>query len=291
MCNQRFMIMRRRLSLGLALGAILLASACNPDGQDSSRSEPDSTQAAATPSAPPPAPSSGTPPGSAGILDASWVAPTTNTDGSPLTDLASYRLYFGTASAPCPGSAFFQVASPTPSPQINDTIMYGVTGLLAGARYFAAVTAVNSSGLESACSPVASAIARSAGGSAAGLVGSIADIGAYGGSPVAIQGPVSTLTGLTADLGPQLPGATVTFTATATGGTAPYEFKWWLWDGATWTVLEDWSTGNTFAWTPSMPNPNLAVGVWVRSAGTTADQPDGYPANTGAYGTISFAID
>ena len=238
--------------------------------------------------------SSGAPPagssGSAGILDASWVAPTTNADGSPLTDLAFYRLYFGTVSTPCSGSAFFQVPSPTNSPQINDTITYGVTGLLAGALYFAAVTAVDSSGLESDCSPVASAIARSAGGSAAGLVGSIADIGAYGGSPVAIQGPVSTLTGLTADLGPHLPGATVTFTATAAGGTAPYQFKWWLWDGATWTMLEGWSTDNTFAWTPSTPNPNFAVGVWVRSARNTADQPDGYPANTGASRAIPFAI-
>jgi hypothetical protein len=29
-------------------------------------------------------------------------------------------------------------------------------------------------------------------------------------------------------VGPQMPGATVTFTATAAGGTAPYQFKWWL---------------------------------------------------------------
>ena len=300
MCSQRFAIMRRRLSLGLALAAVLIASGCNPDSQDASRSEPSSAQASSsatssgTSSSTPQAMSSGAPPagssGSAGILDASWVAPTTNADGSPLTDLAFYRLFFGTASTPCSESAFFQVPSPTTSPQINDTITYRMTGLLAGARYFVAVTAVDSSGLESACSPVASAIARSAGGSAAGLVGSIADIGAYGGSPVAIQGPVSTLTGLTADLGPQLPGATVTFTATAAGGTAPYQFKWWLWDGATWTVLEDWSTANTFAWTPSTPNPNSAVGVWVRSAGNTADQPDGYPAYTGASGVIPFAI-
>ncbi len=53
---------------------------------------------------------------------------------------------------------------------------------------------------------------------------------------------------------------------------------------------EDWSTLNIFAWRPSTPNPNSAVGVGVRSTGNTADQPDGYPANTGAYGTIPFAI-
>jgi hypothetical protein len=296
MCNHGFAIMRRRLSLGLALTAVLLASGCNPDGQDSSHSDSNSAQTAssATSSSGTPPARSSTPPAasssSAGILDASWVAPTTNADGSPLTDLAFYRLYFGAASAPCPGSAFFQIASPTSSPQIDEIVTYGVTGLLAGARYFASVTAVDSSGLESACSPVASAIARSNGGSAAGMVGSIANIGTYRGGPVAIQGPVSTLTGLTADLWPQLPGATVTFTAMAAGGTAPYQFKWWLWDGATWTLLEDWSIGNTFAWTPSTPNPNFVVGVWVRSAGNTADQPDGYPANTGAYGSIPVAI-
>ena len=282
--------MRLRLSLGLALGAILLASGCEPEDQDASRSK--------IGSAPPSTPSAST-----GVIDASWVAPTTNADGSPLTDLAFYRLYYySDPSTPCPYSAFLDVASPTPSPQTFETVVFRLTGLLAGVRYFAAVTAVDSFGVESACSPVGSGIAREVGvtGAAAHLspsaqspgelVGSIANTGSSGGSSVAMQMPVSTLTGLTANLGPQLPGATVTFTATAAGGTAPYQFKWWLWDGATWIVLKDWSTGNTFAWTPSMANPNLAVGVWVRSAGNTADQPDGYPANTGAYRAILFAI-
>ena len=42
-------------------------------------------------------------PASAGILDASWFAPTTNTDGSPLTDLASYSVYYGTSDSPLLG--------------------------------------------------------------------------------------------------------------------------------------------------------------------------------------------
>ena len=44
-------------------------------------------------------------PSAAGILDATWTAPTTNTDGSPLTDLASYLVYYGTPTSPCPGSS------------------------------------------------------------------------------------------------------------------------------------------------------------------------------------------
>ena len=69
-----------------------------------------------------------------------------------------------------------------------------------------------------------------------------------------------------------------------------YQFKWWLWNGATWTVLRDWSTDNTFAWTPSTPNPNFVVGVGVRSADNTAGQPDGYPGKTGASRAIPVAI-
>jgi hypothetical protein len=156
-------------------------------------------------------------------------------------------------------------------------------------RYFVAITAVDTDGVESACTPVANAVARSASSAAGLLAGFAADIGVAEAAPVATGQPVSTLTGLTADLGSQVPGTIVTF-AIATGGTAPYDFKWWLWDGATWTVLRDWSGGNTFTWRPSTSNPNYAVGVWVRSASNTADQPDGYPASTAASRTIAFAI-
>ena len=71
-------------------------------------------------------------PGTAGILDATWTAPTTNTDGSPLTDLASYRLYYDTSSSPCPGSASIQVASPASSPGPNQMISARLTGLTTG---------------------------------------------------------------------------------------------------------------------------------------------------------------
>src|SRR5262245_40558670 len=67
--------------------------------------------------------------GSAGVLDASWTAPTQNTDGSPLTDLVSYRVYYGPATAPCPGPAFFTVTSPTSSPAPGTVVSYRLTGL------------------------------------------------------------------------------------------------------------------------------------------------------------------
>jgi len=99
-------------------------------------------------------------PGTAGILDATWTAPTTNTDGSPLTDLKSYRIYYGTSSAPCPGSSLAQIASPTSSPGPNQPVSLRLTGLTIGSLYNVAVTAVDAVGNESPCSGPASAVAR-----------------------------------------------------------------------------------------------------------------------------------
>ena len=102
----------------------------------------------------------GTAPSTAGILDATWTAPTTNTDGTPLTDLVSYRLYYGSSTSPCPGSTSVQVAAPTSTPGPNQTMSYTLAGLTAGTLYYVAATAVDSLGLQSACSSVASAVAR-----------------------------------------------------------------------------------------------------------------------------------
>ena len=99
-------------------------------------------------------------PAESGVLDASWVAPTTNTDGSPLTDLASYRIYYGQATGPCGGPSFFPVASPTTSPGSNTTVSFRLTGLVTGTLYYVAVSAVDLSGNASACSLTASGVAQ-----------------------------------------------------------------------------------------------------------------------------------
>src|SRR2546426_6625855 len=99
-------------------------------------------------------------PAQPGILDASWTAPTTNTDGSPLTDLASYRLYYGASASPCPGSSFLQVESVTSSPVSSQMMSVRLTGLMTGTRYFVSVSAVDATGSESACSTTADAVAR-----------------------------------------------------------------------------------------------------------------------------------
>lgn len=67
-----------------------------------------------------------------------WGAPTTNTNGTSLTDLAGYRLYYGTA----PGSY-------SSSLTVGNVTTYTVTGLTSGATYYFATAAYNAAGTES----------------------------------------------------------------------------------------------------------------------------------------------
>src|SRR5262245_18596360 len=97
----------------------------------------------------------------AGNLDVSWTAPTTNADGSTLTDLAGYRVYYGPTSAPCPGSPHVNVPSTTSRPGPNVTVRSSLSGLSAGTAYHVSVTAVDTAGNESACTtPSEAAVAR-----------------------------------------------------------------------------------------------------------------------------------
>ena len=70
----------------------------------------------------------------------SWTAPTTNEDGTPLTDLGGYRLYYGIA----PGiySVTLDVGNVTTS----------IVELPPDVRYYFAVTAYDTGGNESAFS-------------------------------------------------------------------------------------------------------------------------------------------
>lgn len=77
-----------------------------------------------------------TSPGSATL---SWQPPTQNSDGSPLTDLAGYKVYWGTA----PDSYSSSVLLSNPG-----LTTYVVEPLTAGTWYFV-TTAVNSAGIES----------------------------------------------------------------------------------------------------------------------------------------------
>ena len=96
----------------------------------------------------------------AASLSVTWSAPTTNADGTRLTDLAGYRVYLGTSPPACPGTPFSTVSSSTTTPSSGQTVSTVLTGLTAGATYYARITAVDSSGNESTCSGVASGVAQ-----------------------------------------------------------------------------------------------------------------------------------
>jgi hypothetical protein len=70
-------------------------------------------------------------------------------------------------------------------------------------------------------------------------------------------------------LPPRPAGQPVTFTAYATGGKTPYQFKWFI-DSS---IAQDWSASPSFTWTS--PQPGLYnIVIWGRSAGATADTPE-----------------
>jgi hypothetical protein len=95
-------------------------------------------------------------------------------------------------------------------------------------------------------------------------------------TPFEIKAPTSqTITSAVVSankIAPQNSGSTIIATATVSGGAAPYTFKWFIYDANGWAAVSGWTTSNTFTWTPSHPDPNYQIGVWVRQAGNTKDE-------------------
>ncbi len=74
---------------------------------------------------------------SSAVITVSWIPTTTNADGSQLTDLAGYRIYYGTSSGQY-----------TSSIDVGNTTAFEITNLAPG-RYYIAGTAYDLSGNES----------------------------------------------------------------------------------------------------------------------------------------------
>lgn len=89
-------------------------------------------------------------PGAPASISITFNAPTTNTDGSPLTDLAGFRVYWSTR----PRSDGYKYPN---SVDIGLTTTYTITELVRGAEYFITVTAYNARGVESGYSNEVSA--------------------------------------------------------------------------------------------------------------------------------------
>jgi Putative Ig domain len=82
-----------------------------------------------------------------GTAMVTWVAPTENTNGTALTDLAGYYVYYGTDASSL--SQTIQVSNAA-------ALTYEVTGLAAGNTWYFAVSAYTTAGEQSALSAVSS---------------------------------------------------------------------------------------------------------------------------------------
>ena len=73
--------------------------------------------------------------------DLGWVAPTENVDGTPLTDLAGYRIYYGDSSRDYSDMA-----------DVVDPVVTTHSITLISGSYYVAMTALDADGNESAYS-------------------------------------------------------------------------------------------------------------------------------------------
>ncbi|HEY3784728.1 MAG TPA: fibronectin type III domain-containing protein [Steroidobacteraceae bacterium] len=147
-----------RLSAWIVVSIPLLLVGCgSQDTPASSASQPQATaisrpasqSAPEGTSDPTPAPSPAPAPlpsPSTSNVTLSWTAPTQNTDGSALTDLHGFKIYYGTDATQLTNAVALPFGLAT----------YVIDNLPVGATYYFAVTAVTANGAESALSTVVS---------------------------------------------------------------------------------------------------------------------------------------
>jgi stage II sporulation protein D len=102
--------------------------------------------------------------------------------------------------------------------------------------------------------------------------GSAASFDAYrsaGPVTIGIAAPLAVTSLTVRPMGSLMTNAPAVVTATATGGTGPYTYQFWVFDGATWSIGQPWSASNTFTWTPSAAG-TYSMQVWVRNVGSAA---------------------
>jgi len=81
--------------------------------------------------------------------------------------------------------------------------------------------------------------------------------------------PPLTVSSVTPDPTSAAAGHPVTWTVQASGGQEPYTYQFWLYDGASWRMGQDWSTSSTWVWTPPTAG-TYTFQVWVRNANSSA---------------------
>jgi hypothetical protein len=118
----------------------LLLGGCHDDNERVATATPPASGGPPPQPVPPPDPSPPPPPQSVGAATIEWLAPLTATDGSTLTNLAGYRIYYGTD---------FKRMTSRIEVKNAGVLTYVIEGLTPATYYFA-VTAINIHGQESA---------------------------------------------------------------------------------------------------------------------------------------------
>ena len=111
----------------------------------------------------------------------------------------------------------------TPSRWTGNATSYAAKNLLDGTTYYFAVSAYDATGVTSDPSTEVS------------------------GTTAPAVRPEVTALALSADVAsPQVVGTTVTWVSTATGGAAPYQYRWWVYNGNVWSAATAWTTSSTW---------------------------------------------
>src|SRR3954466_6937205 len=156
-------------------------------------------------------------------------------DANRETDLAGYKVFIGTQSG--------TYGAPI---DVGNVTTYRPQGVDWTRRMYFAVKAYNTSGMDTPRS----------------------------GEAVWTPASLTKITSVTSSVAsPIMVGTPVTWTATASNNLGAVEYKFYIFKkGTTWVLGRDWSTDNTFAWTPQPADagtPNY-IQVWVRAVGSTA---------------------
>ena len=102
--------------------------------------------------------------------------------------------------------------------------------------------------------------------------GSAAAYDAWAGSTAASIGSPAPLTVASFKMAPMSPlfaGASATLTGAGSGGVGLYMYKFYVYNGSTWTIAQDWSASPTLNWTPPTTG-TYQFQVWLRNAGSSA---------------------
>ena len=91
------------------------------------------------------------------------------------------------------------------------------------------------------------------------------------------SGPATAVTVTPSPAGPQNVGTTVTWTAAASGGSGPYEYQFWLYNGIYWSIVKPYGAQNNNTWTwdtAGLAGGTYKVVVYARNVGSV----EGYEA-------------